>query len=161
MAAGDPELPELFRRVNDFLYARTTPEMFVTLFYGVLEPRGRFSFLNAGHPAPMLVSAKGLVHRLEFSHVPLGLFPNIAYEVVSLQLEHGDQIMIFSDGVNEAEDAKSDFFGEDRLRELLEGMAGQPAPTVVHRIVSAVKDFVGVAAQTDDLTLLVLRFRPS
>ena len=161
VAAGDPELPELFRRVNDFLHARTTPELFATMFYGVLDPRGRFSFLNAGHTAPMLVSAKGLVHRLEFSHVPLGLFPNIAYEVASIQLEHGDQIMIFSDGVSEARDARGDFFGEDRLRELLEGLVGQPAHTVVQRIVSAVKDFVGGAPQADDLTLLVFRFGPS
>lgn len=158
VATGDPELPELFQRVNDFLCARTTPGMFVTLFYGVLDPGGQFIFLNAGHTAPMLVSPRRGVYRLEASHVPLGLFPNIAYGVARIQLEPGDQIVIYSDGVNEAADARGEFFGEDRLRELLEGTAGQPAPAVVQRVVAAVKNFVGGAPQTDDLTLLVLTF---
>jgi serine phosphatase RsbU (regulator of sigma subunit) len=161
VAAGDPALPELFQRVNDFLCARTTPGMFVTLFYGVLDPEGQFIFLNAGHTAPMVVSARSGVYRLEVSHVPLGLFPNIGYQVASIQLEPGDQIVIYSDGVNEAADARGEFFGEGRLRDLLEGTAGQPAAAVVQKVVAAVKNFVGEAPQTDDLTLLVLSFGAS
>ncbi len=75
VAAGAPDLGELFRRVNDYLCDRTPPEMFATLLYAVLDRQGGFEFVNAGHIPPLIVRAQGGVDRVESSNFPVGLFP--------------------------------------------------------------------------------------
>lgn len=158
VAAGDPDLEELFRRVNDFLCERTPPEMFATIFYGVLNRFGRFTFVNGGHTAPLVVRTDGTVNRLDSSNFPLGFFAGANYEADDVQLEEGDQLLIFSDGVTEAQDKNSELFGETRLKAFLEACAGQRG--LCSKVVAAVQDFVGTAPQADDLTLTVLRFGP-
>lgn len=161
VAAGDPDLEELFRRVNDFLCERTLPEMFATIFYGVLDRYGRFSFVNAGHAAPLVLRTNGAVNRLDSSNFPLGFFKGASFSVDSVQVGNGDQILIFSDGLTEAQDANSELFGEARLKDFLESLAGETAASVCSKVVATVQDFVGSAPQADDLTLTVLRFGPS
>lgn len=161
VAAGDPDLAELFRRVNEFLCERTPADMFATIFYGVLDPSGLFRFVNAGHVPPLLVRADCAVNRLEPSGFPVGFFPEATFEVDSVQLKGGDLLLIFSDGVTEAHDAEDELLGEARLKELLEPCAGQLPREVWAKVVAAVQDFVGAAPQSDDLTLAVLRFGPN
>lgn len=161
VATGDPELEELFKRVNDFLCARTPPEMFATLFYGVLDRHGRFTFVNAGHATPLVARASGVVNRLDSSNFPLGFFPGVGFAVDSVQLEHGDNVLVFSDGVTEAQNADDELFGEARLKEFLEKSPCQTAPEACDKVIAAVQDFVGSAPQADDLTLTVLRFGPA
>lgn len=160
VAAGDPDLEELFRRVNDFLCERTLPEMFATIFYGVLDRYGRFSFVNAGHAAPLVLRTTGAVHRLDSSNFPLGFFSGASFSVDSVQLGFGDQVLMFSDGLTEAQDASNELFGEARLKGFLESLAGETAASVCSKVVATVQDFVGSAPQADDLTLTVLRFGP-
>jgi sigma-B regulation protein RsbU (phosphoserine phosphatase) len=160
VAAGDPELPLLFRRVNDFLCERTPPEMFATILYGVLDRMGRFQFVNAGHVPPMLIRSDGGVETLTPSNFPVGLFPSTTFEVASAQLKCGDVLLICSDGVTEAHAANEDLFGEARLQNALRGCSGLAADEICHRVVSAVHDFVGDNPQTDDITLTVVRFGP-
>lgn len=159
VAAGDPDLQDLFKRVNEFLCARTPTEMFATVFYGVFNREGKFSFVNAGHNSPFVLRANGTVDFLESSNFPLGLFATAEFKVESAQLQKGDQVLIFSDGVPEAQDVNHELFGENRLKEYLEKLSGETA--VCSRVVAAVQDFVGSAPQADDLTLVVLRFGPS
>lgn len=159
VAAGDPDLKDLFKRVNEFLCARTPTEMFATVFYGVFNREGKFSFVNAGHNSPFVLRANGTVDFLESSNFPLGLFATAEFKVESAQLQKGDQVLIFSDGVPEAQDVNHELFGENRLKEYLEKLSGETA--VCSRVVAAVQDFVGSAPQADDLTLVVLRFGPS
>jgi len=158
VATGDPDLEELFRRVNDFLCERTPPEMFATLFYGVLDRYGRFNFVNAGHATPLVARASGVVNRLDSSNFPLGFFKGKAFGVESVQLERGDLVLIFSDGVTEAQNVDDELFGEARLKEFLEGCTSQAAAEVCDKVIAAVQDFVGSAPQADDLTLTVLRY---
>ena len=161
VASGDPDLAELFRRVNEFLCERTPADMFATIFYGVLDPSGLFRFVNAGHVPPLLVRADCAVNRLEPSGFPVGFFPEATFAVDTVQLKCGDLLLIFSDGVTEAHDAGDELLGEARLKELLEPCAGQASREVWAKVVAAVQDFVGAAPQSDDLTLTVLRFGPS
>jgi len=161
VAASDPQLEELFGRVNDFLCERTSPEMFATLFYGVLDRYGRFNFVNAGHATPLVARASGVVNRLDSSNFPLGFFPGAKFAVDSVQLEHGDVVLVFSDGVTEAQDAANELFGEARLKEFLEKCSCQGAPEICDKVIAAVQDFVGSAPQADDLTLTALRFGPT
>ncbi len=161
VATGDPDLGELFRRVNDFLCERTPTEMFATIFYGVLDRFGQFNFVNAGHATPLVVRANGVISRLDSSNFPLGFFPGYVFRVETIHLDHGDQILIFSDGVTEAQDESGELFGESRLKEFLEGCAGEPVWDVCAKVVAAVGDFAGAGPQADDVTLTVLRFRAS
>lgn len=158
VASGDPDLGELFRGVNEFLCERTPPDMFATIFYGVLDRSGRFNFVNAGHVPPLVVRANGTVHRLDSSNFPVGFFPKITFAVDSVQLGQGDLLLIFSDGVTEAEGATGELLGEVRLKTLLEGCSAGSVHDVWAKVVAAVQDFVGPAPQSDDLTLTVLRF---
>jgi sigma-B regulation protein RsbU (phosphoserine phosphatase) len=160
VAAGDPDLALLFRRVNDFLCERTPPEMFATILYGVLDRSGRFQFVNAGHVPPQLIRANGVVESLTASNFPVGLFPGAKFEVASAQLQFGDVLLVCSDGVTEAHAADEELFGETRLRNSLVGCPGLAADAICHRVVDAVNEFVGNSPQTDDITLTVVRFGP-
>ncbi|MBZ5516525.1 MAG: SpoIIE family protein phosphatase [Acidobacteriia bacterium] len=161
VAAGDPELPELFRRVNEFLVERTPPEMFATMFYGVLGPQGEFCFANGGHAPPLVLRARAEVRSLESSNFPLGLFAGVKFQAFQERLEAGDHVLIFSDGVTEAQDARHELFGESRLQSLLASCAGLSTQVLTDRVVAAIREFVGTAPQADDLTLLVLRYGPT
>jgi sigma-B regulation protein RsbU (phosphoserine phosphatase) len=159
VAAGDLPLDELFKRVNTFVCARTPTEMYATIFYGVLSRDGKFGFVNAGHNSPFVLRADGTVDYLESSNFPCGLFGHAEFKVESTQLQPGDQVLIFSDGVPEAQDVNHELFGENRLKEYLEKLGGETA--VCSKVVAAVQDFVGSAPQADDLTLVVLRYGSS
>ena len=159
VAAGDPNLEELFQRVNDYLCERTPSEMYATLFYGVLDPAGRFDFVNAAHPAPLVLRASGEVTLLGSSNFPIGMFPDIRFTMQTAQLQPGDQVVIFSDGVTEAQNTSRDFFGEARLKEFLEASPELPVQETCGRIVEAVEHFAGLAPQADDITVVIARFR--
>lgn len=158
VAAGDPRLEDLFERVNDFLSERTPSEMYATVFYGVLQPSGEFQFVNAAHPPPLVLRAAGESALLESSNFPLGMFAGARFRVDSVRLNPGDKIVIFSDGVTEAQNTSREFFGETNLRERLAAGTGDSAQDVCGRVLAAVQDFAGLAPQADDLTLAVVRF---
>ena len=157
-ASVDPGLEDLFSRVNSFLCERTPVDMYATVFYGVLDRSGLLNFVNAGHVPPLIIRATGQVEPLDFANFPLGMFPGIEFEVRSAQLEPGDQVFIFSDGVTEAQNAAHDFFGDERLTALLEKCGAQPGHSLCTMVVGAVRQFVGEAPPADDLTVTALRF---
>jgi phosphoserine phosphatase RsbU/P len=161
VAAGDLELPETLRRVNDFLCARSSEAMYATMFYGVVSPGGNFNFVNAGHPYPLIVRSNGAVESLETSNFPMGLFPGIDYEDGNARLDPGDMVLLFSDGLTEAQNFTGELFGESRLSSVVKECAGLPATGVSEKILKAVRAFVGPAAPSDDLTLVVLRLSPA
>ncbi len=160
IALGDPELPNLFLRVNDFLCERTAPEMFATVFYGVLDQYGHFKFVNAGHAPPLVVRSNASVGRLDSSNFPLGLFPGTTFQVDTVDLDYGDSVLIFSDGLTEARNAEGELFGESRLRDLLEECVRLAPQEICARVMSKVQAFAGVAPQADDLTLAIICFGP-
>ncbi len=158
VAAGGPELSDLFKRVNEFLCERTPPEMFATVFYGVLSRQGEFQFVNAGHVPPLVICKGGAIEQLESSNFPVGLFARAPFTVDHVQLRPGDLLAICSDGVTEARDANGELFGEHRLREFLEDCARHGPEDVCRRVVARVHEFVGQAPQSDDITLTVLHY---
>jgi len=161
VALGAPDLEELFLRVNDLLCDRTPLDMYATLFYGVLCPTGRFSFVSAGHPPSLIVRAgSGSVEPLDNANFPMGLFPGAPFTSESIKLEPGDNLVIYSDGITEAQNEEDEFFGEARLKEVLKGGAGRGAAEVCGRVMTAINAFVGHAPQADDITLVVLRLGP-
>ncbi|HMD86228.1 MAG TPA: SpoIIE family protein phosphatase [Terriglobia bacterium] len=161
VAAGAPDLGDLFWRVNDYLCDHTPAEMFATLLYGVLDRQGVFEFVNAGHIPPLIVRAQGGVDCLQSSNFPVGLFPHIEFTVDRAQLYPGDLIVTTSDGVTEARDTIGGLFGDARLLSLLEACSGQTADEVVRKILASIREYVGTAPQSDDLTVTIVRFGSS
>ncbi len=159
-AAGAPDHEELFRRINEFLCERTPSEMYATMFYGVLNRAGRLNFVTAGHPPPILIHSSGAIERLESANFPIGLLPGVSFTVDSTRLENSDALVIYSDGVTEAQDINNELFGEERLLAVLRQHAQSRAEVISNDVIAAVNDFVGGAPQADDLTLLVIRFGP-
>jgi len=160
VAAGDPDPGDLFHRMNDFLCERTPTEMFATIFYGVLDRHGGFTFVNAGHAAPLVIRNNGVVHRLDSADFPVGLFAGASFQKAHTHLEPGEHVLIYTDGITEAQNVDDELFGETRLKALLEECGGQGPQTVCDKVVAAIQDFAGGARQADDLTLTVLRYGP-
>ena len=163
LAAADPGLEDLFQQINRFLCERTPPEMYATLFYGVLDASGGFEFVSAGHVPPLCVHTGGYVEVLDAPGFPLGMLERATFQVSKRQLDPGDQILVFSDGVTEAQNDASEMLGDERLLEIVQACASnrvQPEELCT-RLVTAVETFVGSAPQADDVTVAVLRYAPA
>ena len=128
---------------------------------------GSIDFANAGHCPPLVWRCEtGRAEYVEMEPCPvLGVVPDAEYKVESITLNPGDRIMIYTDGVTEANDSYEEFYGSDRLREVFEDTAGNTIGDQVKVIREDIKTFVGNAEQFDDITILVLEYegrkRPS
>jgi phosphoserine phosphatase RsbU/P len=158
VAAGDLKLPEVFSLVNEFLRERSGEAMYATMFYGVISPGGDFNYVNAGHTYPLVVHGDGTVGPLETSNFPVGLFPAVSFEAGSTHLEPGDLVLLFSDGLTEAQNFTGELFGDSRLSSIAGKCAKLPAAEVSEKVLKSVRAFVGPAPPSDDLTLVVLRY---
>jgi sigma-B regulation protein RsbU (phosphoserine phosphatase) len=138
---------------------------FTTAFLAEIDPQTRaMRYINAGHNYPILRRASGSIERLETGGPPFGvpLFSDteIVYGVGLIQLEPGDLLFIFTDGVAEAVNEKGEEFGEARIVPAILSMPSGTASAVLNRVMSDVNTFVGYARQHDDITALVLRIVP-
>ena len=118
---------------------------------------GQIRFVGAGHLDNVIVRANGTLTLLASTGPPLGLLLGRDYDEVAHQLDRGDTLVLFSDGVTDAQNAAGEEFGETRAHELLASMAGQPPDAVIDCVLSAVETFVDDTPQFDDMTMLVLR----
>jgi len=151
-------LAERIRRLNHFLNGRTGGEKYATIFYSLLEENGRLHYVNAAHCPPLLVRASGELESLETTGMPVGLIDPAEYELAEAKLGPGDKVVIYSDGVTEAQNVEGEFFGRKRLREVAAGNAGASCAALHGAIQTAVKEFAGGAEQADDITLVVVEF---
>jgi sigma-B regulation protein RsbU (phosphoserine phosphatase) len=151
-------LDDVIERLNVLIHRNSTPDMFITLFVGVIDLRsGTMEYVNSGHDPPILVKRDGSVD-LASTGLLLGFMPEAKYQVASAVLEPGDCLVMYSDGVTEAMNAAEEEFGRDRLVETLRGLGECDAQTVVATVTQRVHDHVGPeAVPGDDLTLLVLK----
>jgi sigma-B regulation protein RsbU (phosphoserine phosphatase) len=146
-------------RLNRFLLDRTGGEKYATVFYCVLHDDGRLFYVNAAHCPPIILRAGTERFELEANAMPVGLLDTAEYEVAAERLEPGDKVVIYSDGVTEAQNAHGRFFGKKRLREALEARASSGCAVIHDAIHEAVAGFTEGAPQSDDITVLVLEFR--
>ena len=149
---------EVLAQVNEAVLARIPPNMFVTCFYGVLDPKsGHFSYANAGHNLPCCCHLEGASTELSARGIPLGLMSGMSYEEKETILTVGESVLFYTDGLIEAHNPQGEMFGTPRLRSLLsdrfEGRRGLSAT-----LVEELSSFVGEGwEQEDDITLLTLR----
>ena len=146
--------------VNTALVRRGIQGRFVTLFYGVLFPDGHLIYCNAGHNAPVLVTAAGGVTRLETGGMVVGLFDGVPFSEGSATLGPDDYLVLFSDGVSEAMNEAEEEFGDDRILQCLAGMTGSGTESRLQRLFASVKRFTAAAEQNDDVTAMVVAYQP-
>jgi sigma-B regulation protein RsbU (phosphoserine phosphatase) len=147
----------LITRLNHGLFRRAIEARFLTTFYGILGPKGRFTYCNAGHNAPILVSGSRL-RRLDTGGVVLGLFEQASFEEETITLEPGDLIVAFSDGVTEALNPAGDEFTDERLIACVTSQTSNLPGTVMNALLADVRTFCSDSPQSDDLTVVLVRY---
>jgi len=145
--------------INKVLTRRQIDARYATLLYGQLSPGGKLMFCNAGHNPPLIYGADGL-RRIETGGMPVGLFEMAPYSCDTLTMKPGDLLVLYSDGVTEAQNLAGEEFGEARLVQVMERYARGGADIVLDQIISAVKEFAHGAEQYDDVTALVVKYTP-
>jgi phosphoserine phosphatase RsbU/P len=131
---------------------------YTTAFLAELDPiTGDFSYVNAGHNVPILRRKAGSVERLEAGGLPVGMFPDSPYQVARSRLESGDWLVIFTDGIVEAENAKQQEFGESEFIRLIDRCATQAPADLLRNLMVELDHFVGNTPQHDDMTCLLLK----
>jgi serine phosphatase RsbU (regulator of sigma subunit) len=152
-------LTRRMERLNTFLIDRTGGEKYATVFYCLLDQSGRLDYVNAAHCPPIVVRPSGETAELEATGVPVGLLEGSRYELAGRQLSPGEKVVIYTDGVTEAQDARGAFFGRKRLFDLVRAHAGASSTELHDAIQGAVREFTEGAPQSDDITLVVLDYR--
>jgi phosphoserine phosphatase RsbU/P len=159
LARASMALPDLVEALNGYACAHSLGGLrFTTAFLADLEPAARaLTYVSAGHNPPILRRAAGQIERLEAGGLPLGIAPSARHDYGNITLDSGDLLVIFTDGVVEAENATGEEYGEARLLQLLSSTPRAEARDDLSRLMASVDAFVGAARQHDDITCLVLR----
>jgi phosphoserine phosphatase RsbU/P len=157
----DAPLPNIIGNVNCQLAQRGTGNRFMTFFFGILDPDGHCTYVNAGHNPPFLLSRDGSMRELTTGGVVLGLFAGAQYQSETIKLQPEDHLVLFTDGVIEALNTAEEEFGMDRLVALLKANAGATTPEILARLQEAVLAFSANAPQHDDITMMILGYRES
>ena len=150
----------IVREVNEQLYSNNVHQFFLTLFLGILNIKsGKLKYCNAAHTTAYVLKADGKLDRLADSHgLPLGLYREKDYEEGVYQLEEGDSIIVYTDGVTELQDENNMQYGTYRLEENLKSLSGLKPKEMVRRLEKSLKQFIGDTDQIDDITILILKY---
>ena len=165
MASAHENNPaHIMQIVNETLCEGNESNMFVTLFMGILElSTGRLCYCNAGHDAPVVLNeaqtAKNELLDVK-PNLPLGLYDDFAYEMQESTLVGGSMLFLYTDGLTEAKNNQRKLFGMDRVMTMLQGTGNLLPEQLLTKMAQAVHNFVEEAPQSDDLTMLAIKFTP-
>lgn len=157
------ELPleKAMAKINDELWEVNDEDMFVTMFAGVIDRRKRrLEFVNAGHNPPLIRKGNSIAWLRSEPDLALGIFPNMAYRLNSVDIDDAFQILLYTDGATEAENVEGAFFGDERLKSLYESLDNIPNGSAkIAAILNGIESFAKGAEQSDDITLLMADIR--
>ena len=158
-AIGSFDPGEALREVNDLLYEENETMMFVTVLYSIYDPAsGKLTYSSGGHDAPLLIRADGRSELLPLTGgVALGIAPDREFTSHTVQLEPGDAVVLYTDGVTEAVNASGEQFGIERIHQVFTAGLPEDSEQAAHAMFKAVSGFTGDTPQFDDITCLVLR----
>jgi sigma-B regulation protein RsbU (phosphoserine phosphatase) len=158
MSLLDASPMECLGRSNKLMYQSTDPHKFATLFYGILDTKNhKLSYSSAGHDLPFFLSGGRDPVRLKAGGLLLSCLEDSEYEEDNIELEPGDLLVIYSDGITEARSEEDEEFGEERLGELLSENSGLSPAELIEKITDTVKEFAGSLPQMDDMTLVIVK----
>jgi len=162
LLASDAPLPleDMMARVNHFLNDRTRGEKYATVFYAVLKRDGQLRWVNTGHPKPFVLRRNGEMPQLGSTGVPLGMLDGSVYQVEEMRLAPGDRIIVYSDGLSEAENADGEFFQTRELKKTIRGNLDAGCAALHAALERAVEDFADTSVPSDDITILVVEYQP-
>jgi serine phosphatase RsbU (regulator of sigma subunit) len=149
----------VFNHINRFLCEHSEVGRYATMFFGLLSRDGTLEYIKAGHPSPLLLRRGAVSELYSGGSFPVGLIPEAKFSTITMNLEPEDTLFLFSDGVTEAEDLAANLFGVSRLIDVLTGMQNVPLETLQKTVLESVQEFAGGAAQSDDITVLVVQYR--
>ncbi len=153
-------LEAMMEHLNAFLLERTKGEKYATVFYCTLDASGKLEYANAGHCAPYLVSRDGRLRKLHTTGMPVGMLEEATFQPVVMQIDPGDKLVIYSDGLTEAGNAKGEFYESERLRACLRENASRDAAGLHLALRESVDTFRGAVPARDDITVLVIEYVP-
>ena len=158
-AVSSVSVAECLTETNRLLADYSVEYMFVTTFYAIYNTKtGHVNYCNAGHNVPYVLRTDGTIEQLpKSSNMMVGAFKEVTYQEDSLQLGHGDTLVMYTDGVTEAMNRNDKAFGNKRLEFLLGGLSGLSCQQIVETVKMGISCFVDGAEQSDDMTMLVLR----
>ncbi|MCI0531182.1 MAG: PP2C family protein-serine/threonine phosphatase, partial [candidate division Zixibacteria bacterium] len=155
LSSGEPKV--LVKNSNSLLNQSMEQGKFVTLVYGRLNPSDKsFAYVNAGHNSPYLFS-DGRVEELKAGGLILGVMPGVEYQQGSVTLRPKDVLVLFTDGVTEANNETDAFFEDERLLQVIKSNLNLSSRQLADKIVEEVRHFQGMQSQSDDITLVVIR----
>ena len=159
MQGGTPA--EILERMNNAICANNPMQMFVTVWFGILEiDSGKIAAANAGHEYPVIRRADGAFEMMKDRHCfVIGGMDGMKYKSYEIQLRPGDKLFVYTDGVPEATDGEEEMFGTDRMLTALNKHRGDDPAGILKCMQKAVDDFVDGAEQFDDLTMLCLEYK--
>jgi phosphoserine phosphatase RsbU/P len=159
IAGEGAPLTDLVARLNRYACAHSLDgRRFTTAVLAEYDPPSRhLAYVNAGHNAPILRRANGTLEKLDRGGLPLGIQSAVVYETAALDLQPGDALIFYTDGVVEAFDEKSEEFGEDRWQGIIRSLPALSAQETLQFLMKHVDEFVGATRQADDITCLVFR----
>lgn len=161
LSMHEPHPNRIISQMNDRMAEDNELNMFVTLFIGVLDlPTGRLRYCNAGHNAPLLLNEAENVKEKTFlpcdSNLPIGIMGGWKFTLQETNITPGTTIFLYTDGLTEAENIEHELFGEERMIDAVPFTSN--SQDITERVVEAVQDFTGEAEQSDDLTMLTVRY---
>ncbi|MBM3307444.1 MAG: SpoIIE family protein phosphatase [Candidatus Eisenbacteria bacterium] len=146
----------IMERANNSLCRSTTAENFATLFYGVLDPGGALTYVNAGHNPPIILRTDGSCERLTEGGTIFGMFTARRYREGRVDMHPGDYLIAFTDGLPDAASGE-EFFGDERIIETARRTQGSPARLMASLLITEADSFIGPGAPVDDMTVVVAR----
>ena len=155
LSESESEPVRIVSRMNDMMIRKNSMTVFVTFFAGLLDlDTGHLRYCNAGHKAPLVNRQPLPVH----SNLPIGAMPDWEFIAQETDLAPGSTLFLYTDGLDEAEDAGYRLFGKKRIVEVMQTASQQPS-ALIERMTQAVADFVGDTEQSDDLTMLAMQWK--
>lgn len=154
----DDDCSVCITRTNKLLYRSTESTKFATFFYGNFDPKsGKLSYTNGGHDCPILFSKNNEPIELESTGLILGIFEESSYSKEETQLQPGDVLILFSDGITEAMNPDLDMYGSERLQTLIQNNREKSASSIADLILKDIDSHAKGATQSDDITLLIIK----
>ncbi len=149
----------VFNHLNRFLCEHAEVGRYATMFFGLIDRDGTLEYIPAGHPSPILLRRGEVTELYTEGSFPVGLLPDAEFTAARLKLEPEDTLILFSDGITEAENPERDLFGTPRLLEVLAGRRRASVESLQKNIFDEIGSFCSGAGQADDMTLLLVRYR--